>query len=155
VIGAQTIVVGAATDEILWRDYQRHWTKQLEKTLEAEEAEPRGAMASRPSTRSGYAGDGGRLIVTYAYALRTADDIERDWALYSQSFVDPMKKRPSVVTLDTCRNRCRGARQSRWPVCAVVLASCIYSTTSRRGGSSHDFGFSHARVITECNPFTP
>jgi hypothetical protein len=45
----KAIVVDAATDEILWQDYQRHWTKQLEKTLEAEEAEPRGAMASRPS----------------------------------------------------------------------------------------------------------
>jgi hypothetical protein len=40
----KAIVVDAATDEILWQDYQRHWTKQLEKTLEAE---LRGARASR------------------------------------------------------------------------------------------------------------
>src|SRR5205814_8556276 len=30
----KAVVINAATDEILWRDYQRHETKQPEKTLE-------------------------------------------------------------------------------------------------------------------------
>ena len=36
-VGSTTVkalVVDAATDEILWQDYQRHETKQPEKTLE-------------------------------------------------------------------------------------------------------------------------
>jgi activator of 2-hydroxyglutaryl-CoA dehydratase len=44
----KAVVVDAATDEILWRDYQRHDTKQPEKVLEfLQRFEPRSTASPR------------------------------------------------------------------------------------------------------------
>src|SRR5246500_1872268 len=55
----KAVVVNAATDEILWRDYQRHETKQPEKTLEFLRRIEAQAAANRHNTRIFRTGSGG------------------------------------------------------------------------------------------------
>src|SRR5256885_12506598 len=52
-------VVNAATNEILWQDYQRHETKQPEKTLEFLKRMEKDAGISRHNTRMFLTGSGG------------------------------------------------------------------------------------------------
>jgi predicted CoA-substrate-specific enzyme activase len=64
-IGSTTvkaIVLDAATDEILWQDYQRHETKQPEKTLEFLRRMEADAKISRRNTRMFLTGSGGGTI---------------------------------------------------------------------------------------------
>src|SRR2546429_701005 len=55
----KAVVVNAATDEILWQDYQRHETKQPEKTLEFLKGMEKDAGISRHNTRMFLTGSGG------------------------------------------------------------------------------------------------
>jgi predicted CoA-substrate-specific enzyme activase len=55
----KAVVVNAATDEILWRDYQRHETKQPEKTLEFLRRIEAEAGVNRHNTRIFLTGSGG------------------------------------------------------------------------------------------------
>src|SRR6266581_1906045 len=55
----KAVVVNAATDEILWQDYQRHETKQPEKTLEFLKRMEKDAGISRHNTRMFLTGSGG------------------------------------------------------------------------------------------------
>src|SRR5256886_10191068 len=55
----KAVVVDAATDEILWQDYQRHETKQPEKTLEFLKRMEKDAGISRHNTRMFLTGSGG------------------------------------------------------------------------------------------------
>src|SRR2546425_744897 len=55
----KAVVVNAATDEILWQDYQRHETKQPEKTLEFLKRMEKDAGISRHNTRMSLTGSGG------------------------------------------------------------------------------------------------
>src|SRR5438094_2280999 len=55
----KAVVVNAATDEILWQDYQRHETKQPEKTLEFLKRMEKDAGISRHNTRMFLTGAGG------------------------------------------------------------------------------------------------
>src|SRR5213075_587169 len=55
----KAVVVNAATDEILWQDYQRHETKQPEKTLEFLRRMEKDAGISRHNTRMFLTGSGG------------------------------------------------------------------------------------------------
>ncbi len=64
-IGSTTVkalVVDAKTDEILWQDYQRHETKQPEKTLEFLRRMESEAGISRHNTRMFITGSGGGLL---------------------------------------------------------------------------------------------
>ena len=56
------MVVDAATDEILWQDYQRHETKQPEKTLEFLRRMEAEAGINRHNTRMFMTGSGGGAI---------------------------------------------------------------------------------------------
>src|SRR6266480_4692365 len=58
----KAVVVNAATDEILWRDYQRHETKQPEKTLEFLKRMEGDVGISRHNTRMFMTGSGGGAI---------------------------------------------------------------------------------------------
>src|SRR5213595_3268173 len=58
----KAVVVNAATDEILWQDYQRHETKQPEKTLEFLKRMEKDAGISRHNTRIFMTGSGGNGI---------------------------------------------------------------------------------------------
>src|SRR6266446_6329860 len=58
----KAVVVNAATDEILWQDYQRHETKQPEKTLEFLKRMEKDAGISRHNTRMFLTGSGGGTI---------------------------------------------------------------------------------------------
>src|SRR5262244_3613211 len=61
-IGSTTVkavVIDAATDEILWRDYQRHETKQPEKTLEFLKRMEAEVGINRRNTRMFLTGSGG------------------------------------------------------------------------------------------------
>src|SRR2546428_6298883 len=55
----KAVVVNAATDEILWQDYQRHETKQPEKTLEFLKRWEKAAGISRHNPRMFLTGSGG------------------------------------------------------------------------------------------------
>jgi predicted CoA-substrate-specific enzyme activase len=55
----KAIVVDAATDQILWQDYQRHETKQPEKTLEFLKRMEAGTGINRHNTRMFLTGSGG------------------------------------------------------------------------------------------------
>src|SRR5438876_703213 len=55
----KAVVVNAATDEILWQDYQRHETKQPEKTLQFLKRMEKDAGISRHNTRMFLTGSGG------------------------------------------------------------------------------------------------
>src|SRR5213593_27606 len=55
----KAVVVNAATDEILWQDYQRHENKQQEKTLEFLKRMEKDAGISRHNTRMFLTGSGG------------------------------------------------------------------------------------------------
>src|SRR5213594_510506 len=55
----KAVVINAATDEILWRDYQRHETKQPEKTLEFLKRMEGDVGISRHNTRMFLTGSGG------------------------------------------------------------------------------------------------
>src|SRR5207245_11157362 len=55
----KAVVVNAATDEILWQDYQRHETKQPEKTLEFLKRMEKDAGINRHNTRMFLTGSGG------------------------------------------------------------------------------------------------
>jgi predicted CoA-substrate-specific enzyme activase len=55
----KAVVVNAATDEILWRDYQRHETKQPEKTLEFLRRIEAEVGVNRNNTRMFLTGSGG------------------------------------------------------------------------------------------------
>src|SRR5438309_11473457 len=55
----KAVVVNAATDEILWQDYQRHETKQPEKTLEFVKRMEKDAGISCHNTRMFLTGSGG------------------------------------------------------------------------------------------------
>src|SRR5215470_8080646 len=55
----KAVVVHAATDEILWQDYQRHETKQPEKTLEFLKRMENDAGIDRHNTRMFLTGSGG------------------------------------------------------------------------------------------------
>src|SRR5947209_4407336 len=55
----KAVAVNAATDEILWQDYQRHETKQPEKTLEFLKRMEKDAGISRHNTRMFLTGSGG------------------------------------------------------------------------------------------------
>ena len=64
-VGSTTVkalVVDAKTDEILWQDYQRHETKQPEKTLEFLRRMESEAGISRHNTRMFMTGSGGGLL---------------------------------------------------------------------------------------------
>jgi predicted CoA-substrate-specific enzyme activase len=64
-VGSTTVkalVVDAETDEILWQDYQRHETKQPEKTLEFLRRMESEAGISRHNTRMFITGSGGGLL---------------------------------------------------------------------------------------------
>ena len=64
-VGSTTVkalVVNAATDEILWQDYQRHETKQPEKTLEFLQRMQNEAHISSKNTRMFMTGSGGGPI---------------------------------------------------------------------------------------------
>src|SRR2546425_11935660 len=58
----KAVVITAATDEILWRDYQRHETKQPEKTLEFLKRMEGDVGISRHNTRMFLTGSGGGSI---------------------------------------------------------------------------------------------
>lgn len=58
----KAVVVNAATDEILWQDYQRHETKQPEKTLEFLRRMESDIGISRHNTRMFLTGSGGGSI---------------------------------------------------------------------------------------------
>ncbi|HXY10253.1 MAG TPA: BadF/BadG/BcrA/BcrD ATPase family protein [Terriglobales bacterium] len=58
----KAVVVDAATDEILWRDYQRHETKQPEKTLEFLRRMETEVGINRHNTRMFLTGSGGGSI---------------------------------------------------------------------------------------------
>jgi predicted CoA-substrate-specific enzyme activase len=58
----KAVVVNAATDEILWQDYQRHETKQPEKTLEFLRRMEGDVGISRHNTRVFLTGSGGGSI---------------------------------------------------------------------------------------------
>ncbi|MBZ5598509.1 MAG: acyl-CoA dehydratase activase-related protein [Acidobacteriia bacterium] len=58
----KAVVVNAATDEILWQDYQRHETKQPEKTLEFLRRMEGDVGISRHNTRMFLTGSGGGSI---------------------------------------------------------------------------------------------
>ena len=58
----KAVVVNAATDEILWQDYQRHETKQPEKTLEFLRRMEAEVGISRHNTRIFLTGSGGGSI---------------------------------------------------------------------------------------------
>ncbi|HEY7096217.1 MAG TPA: BadF/BadG/BcrA/BcrD ATPase family protein [Terriglobales bacterium] len=58
----KAVVVDAATDEILWRDYQRHETKQPEKTLEFLKRIEAEVGINRHNTRMFLTGSGGGAI---------------------------------------------------------------------------------------------
>jgi predicted CoA-substrate-specific enzyme activase len=58
----KAVVVNAATDEILWQDYQRHETKQPEKTLEFLRRMEAEVGISRHNTRMFLTGSGGGSI---------------------------------------------------------------------------------------------
>src|SRR5580700_8079299 len=65
VVGSTTVkatVVDAATDQILWQDYQRHETKQPEKTLEFLRRMEAESGISRHNTRIFMTGSGGNGI---------------------------------------------------------------------------------------------
>src|SRR2546422_3865297 len=61
----KAVVVNAATDEILWQDYQRHETKQPEKTLEFLKRMEKDAGISRHNTRMFLTGSGGGGIAEH------------------------------------------------------------------------------------------
>ncbi|MGA3294813.1 MAG: BadF/BadG/BcrA/BcrD ATPase family protein [Candidatus Acidiferrales bacterium] len=58
----KAIVVDAATDEILWQDYQRHETKQPEKTLEFLRRMESEVGVNRHNTRMFMTGSGGGVL---------------------------------------------------------------------------------------------
>jgi predicted CoA-substrate-specific enzyme activase len=58
----KAVVVDAATDKVLWQDYQRHETKQPEKTLEFLKRMEADAGISRHNTRIFMTGSGGNGI---------------------------------------------------------------------------------------------
>src|ERR1700756_4269812 len=58
----KAVVINAATDEILWRDYQRHGTKKPEKTLEFLKRMEGDIGISRYNTRMFLTGSGGGSI---------------------------------------------------------------------------------------------
>src|SRR2546421_2967220 len=58
----KAVVVNSATDEILWQDYQRHETKQPEKTWEFLKRMEKDAGISRHNTRMVLTGSGGGSI---------------------------------------------------------------------------------------------
>src|SRR5438105_9067919 len=55
----KAVVVDAATDEVLWQDYQRHETKQPEKTLEFLKRMEADAGINSHNTRMFLTGSGG------------------------------------------------------------------------------------------------
>src|SRR5579863_3459422 len=64
-VGSTTVkatVVDAATDQILWQDYQRHETKQPEKTLEFLRRMEADSGINRHNTRMFLTGSGGTVI---------------------------------------------------------------------------------------------
>src|ERR1700691_2118462 len=64
-VGSTTVkatVVDAATDQVLWQDYQRHETKQPEKTLECLKRMESGVGIDRHNTRMFVTGSGGGAI---------------------------------------------------------------------------------------------
>src|SRR5450631_2049388 len=58
----KAVVVDAATDQILWQDYQRHETKQPEKTLEFLRRMEADTGVDRHNTRMFVTGSGGTAI---------------------------------------------------------------------------------------------
>ncbi len=58
----KAVVVDAATDQILWQDYQRHETKQPEKTLEFLRRMEADSGINRHNTRMFLTGSGGTVI---------------------------------------------------------------------------------------------
>src|SRR5579863_10546741 len=58
----KAVVVDAATDQILWQDYQRHETKQPEKTLEFLRRMEADSGINRHNTRMFVTGSGGTVI---------------------------------------------------------------------------------------------
>jgi len=58
----KAVVVDAATDQVLWQDYQRHETKQPEKTLEFLKRIEADASVNRHNTRIFLTGSGGTGI---------------------------------------------------------------------------------------------
>src|SRR5260370_26126399 len=58
----QAVVVDAATDQVLWQDYQRHETKKPEKTLEFLKRMEADAGINRHNTRMFLTGSGGGAI---------------------------------------------------------------------------------------------
>src|SRR6201997_1579380 len=58
----KAVVVDAATDQVLWQDYQRHETKQPEKTLEFLKRMEREVGIDRHNTRAFVTGSGGTRI---------------------------------------------------------------------------------------------
>jgi len=58
----KAVVVDAASDKVLWQDYQRHETKQPEKTLEFLKRMEADAGISRHNTRMFLTGSGGGSI---------------------------------------------------------------------------------------------
>src|SRR5205807_2855494 len=58
----KAVVVDSATDEVLWQDYQRHETKQPEKTLEFLKRMEADAGINRHNTRLFMTGSGGGAI---------------------------------------------------------------------------------------------
>src|SRR5579885_2467199 len=58
----KAVVVDAATDQVLWQDYQRHETKQPEKTLEFLKRMEAEVGISRNNTRMFLTGSGGTVI---------------------------------------------------------------------------------------------
>src|SRR5215469_6527150 len=59
----KAVVIDAQTDEILWQDYQRHETKQPEKTLEFLKRMEAEVGINRHNTRMFMTGSGGGAIV--------------------------------------------------------------------------------------------
>jgi predicted CoA-substrate-specific enzyme activase len=68
-VGSTTVkalVVDAATDEVLWSDYQRHETKQPEKVIEfLKRIETEVGVAGGPNVRMFATGSGGAALVKY------------------------------------------------------------------------------------------
>ena len=58
----KAVVINAATDKVLWQDYQRHETKQPEKTLEFLKRMEAEAGINRHNTRMFMTGSGGSGI---------------------------------------------------------------------------------------------
>src|SRR6204780_1549115 len=64
-VGSTTVkatVIDSATDEILWQDYQRHETKQPEKTLEFLRRIEAEAGVDKHNTRIFMTGSGGGML---------------------------------------------------------------------------------------------